>query len=331
MSLQGGVFTSLISHRGNLNGPNKDLENKPDQIIKALASFRVEIDCWYIDKNFFLGHAEPVYKIDKYFLFNPALLIHCKNLDSFLELKNSEFTNIFMQDHESVVITSKGERIFHSHSFSSVKDKANSSDILVELDYGKNLRNEMTDRKFMTITDYPDSFLLTKSNFNRIDLLIIDIDGVMTDGKKIYDKSGTSAFKEFCDRDFTAIKRLKANGIKVCFLSGDKVVNEAMASDRDIDFYFARDPSGNIDKSNFLKHLKETYNANSIGYVGDDYYDVTILDEVDVSFCPSDASLIAKRSSDIVTKSKGGEGVIAEIFEILIEGSPEFFAIDSYK
>ena len=52
-------------------------------------------------------------------------------------------------------------------------------------------------------------------------LVILDIDGVMTDGKKFYDKNGDVLCKQYNDKDFTAIKRFMATGIDVCFLSGD--------------------------------------------------------------------------------------------------------------
>ena len=52
-------------------------------------------------------------------------------------------------------------------------------------------------------------------------LLILDVDGVLTDGRKYYDVSGKGVLKTFCDRDFTAIKKFKANGWDVVFLSGD--------------------------------------------------------------------------------------------------------------
>ena len=54
-----------------------------------------------------------------------------------------------------------------------------------------------------------------------IKLILLDIDGVMTDGRKYYDKEGTVRLKTFCDKDWTAIKRFRALGIQVAFLSGD--------------------------------------------------------------------------------------------------------------
>ena len=61
-----------------------------------------------------------------------------------------------------------------------------------------------------------------------IKLLILDVDGVLTDGKKYYNRDGDVVMKTFCDKDWTAIKRFKALGIKVLFLSGDPF-NEKIA------------------------------------------------------------------------------------------------------
>ena len=58
----------FISHRGNLDGPNESKENHPDYINKALLEMEVEIDVWYKDSSFYLGHDKPTYKIDVGFL-----------------------------------------------------------------------------------------------------------------------------------------------------------------------------------------------------------------------------------------------------------------------
>ncbi len=60
-------------------------------------------------------------------------------------------------------------------------------------------------------------------------LLILDVDGVMTDGTKFYDLKGEVSHKRYCDLDFTAIKRFKEIGWSVCFVSAATTVNVAMA------------------------------------------------------------------------------------------------------
>ena len=62
----------LIAHRGLFNGPNKELENNPDQIEKAWnLGFDCEIDLLIIKKQLFLGHDNPQYKINHSFLSAP--------------------------------------------------------------------------------------------------------------------------------------------------------------------------------------------------------------------------------------------------------------------
>ena len=55
----------LIAHRGNTSGRKKELENKPEYITDTLQKgYDVEVDVWSIDKQFYLGHDKPQYKIE---------------------------------------------------------------------------------------------------------------------------------------------------------------------------------------------------------------------------------------------------------------------------
>ena len=105
-----------------------------------------------------------------------------------------------------------------------------------------------------------------------IKLLILDIDGVMTDGTKVYGLDGLTIGKRYCDRDFTAIKQFKAAGVQVCFLSGDDKVNKAMAENRKTDFYYSR----GREKTDYLEEFADTYNCSTkeMAYVGDDIFEL---------------------------------------------------------
>ena len=100
-----------IAHRGNLNGPNKEKENKPEYIIEAInQGFQVEIDVWYIDGDFFLGHDSPDYKIEKNFLKNKKFYCHAKNMDAIKELMRiRNETNFFSHDLDNFVLTSNNK------------------------------------------------------------------------------------------------------------------------------------------------------------------------------------------------------------------------------
>ena len=152
-----------------------------------------------------------------------------------------------------------------------------------------------------------------------IKLVILDIDGVLTDGKKYYGLDGLPFAKTYCDKDFTAIKRFKGSSVRVCLLSGDDRVNKAMASNRNIDFYSARGK----DKKDFLPTFLTTYAAkpSEIVYIGDDLFDSSILKRVGYPFCPSDACYVVKKICGIknILESKGGDNVICELFEVLLD------------
>lgn len=105
----------LISHRGNLEGPNPERENHPDYIYEAIqAGYDVEIDVWWVDGKFKLGHDEPQYDFP-FDLFNnyyTKLWIHCKNMDALSQLNgldsNGSRLNYFSHENDLGVLTSKG-------------------------------------------------------------------------------------------------------------------------------------------------------------------------------------------------------------------------------
>jgi len=99
----------LISHRGNIDGPNQKRENSPEYIMEALSSgFDVEIDVWYKEKEWFLGHDNPNYKIEINWLLEreSKLWIHCKNLESLVEIKNY-CLHYFWHENDEFTLTSK--------------------------------------------------------------------------------------------------------------------------------------------------------------------------------------------------------------------------------
>ena len=98
----------LISHRGNLNGKSNK-ENKPGYIHKALwQGFDVEIDVWYIDDEFWLGHDIPQYKIEENFLENPRLWCHAKNIDTLYKMSSNSLIHCFWHQDDDVTLTSRG-------------------------------------------------------------------------------------------------------------------------------------------------------------------------------------------------------------------------------
>jgi hypothetical protein len=107
----------LISHRGNINKKNPSLENNPSYVDIALEmGFQVEIDVWFIEGEFFLGHDSAQYKINiEWILKRKSFLwVHCKNILAIEEFndisKNPSYSeiNYFFHNTDDLTVTSKG-------------------------------------------------------------------------------------------------------------------------------------------------------------------------------------------------------------------------------
>lgn len=101
----------IISHRGNLSGPNTAYygENHPSSIRHALwDGYEAEVDVWLIDNKFILGHDKPEFEVDDSFFYNDRLWVHCKNIEALYKLKNNPLINAFFHDQDDCTLTSQG-------------------------------------------------------------------------------------------------------------------------------------------------------------------------------------------------------------------------------
>ncbi len=104
----------LIAHRGNTNGPNPSKENHPDYIKEALNNgYHAEVDIWYLDNTWVLGHDNPEYEInDKY--FNNFRMMsfcwyHAKNLQALQQFSSEQKYadwKYFWHDKDDYTLTS---------------------------------------------------------------------------------------------------------------------------------------------------------------------------------------------------------------------------------
>lgn len=102
----------LISHRGNLSGADPKTENHPDQICRALAAgFDVEVDVWFVDGKWFLGHDKPQYEVkDLDFSWRRShIWAHAKNLDALYQLAtNHQDGPYYWHQEDAHALTSNG-------------------------------------------------------------------------------------------------------------------------------------------------------------------------------------------------------------------------------
>jgi hypothetical protein len=102
----------LISHRGNISGPNVERENSPEYIDEAISlGFDVEIDVRYskCEEKFYLGHDDPQYHVTRYWLAERMenFWIHCKNIEALFEFVNTGGYNYFWHQEDDFTLTSK--------------------------------------------------------------------------------------------------------------------------------------------------------------------------------------------------------------------------------
>jgi len=89
-------------------GSNPDIENNPEHIQEMLNSWiYVEVDVWYIDKNFYLGHDKPDYHVDLEFLQHKNLWCHAKNFDALQELLKNNIICFWHQEDDFTITSNK--------------------------------------------------------------------------------------------------------------------------------------------------------------------------------------------------------------------------------
>lgn len=102
----------LIAHRGNTSGPNPSEENRPSYLLKAInLGFDVEVDVWLVDGEFYLGHDEPDYPVDEFYLswLRDSAWFHCKNLDALKFFTESNLNyRYFWHQVDDYTLTSTG-------------------------------------------------------------------------------------------------------------------------------------------------------------------------------------------------------------------------------
>jgi 3-deoxy-D-manno-octulosonate 8-phosphate phosphatase (KDO 8-P phosphatase) len=150
-----------------------------------------------------------------------------------------------------------------------------------------------------------------------IKFLILDVDGVLTDGGIILDNKGNE-FKTFHVRDGHGIKMLIRAGIHVAIITGrhSRVV-ERRAHELGVTELFQKC----YDKRAAYKQISEKYslNDNEIAYVGDDIVDIPILKKAGFSVVVADADDEVKDVAVMVTKMRGGRGAVREVCDFILK------------
>ena len=141
-----------------------------------------------------------------------------------------------------------------------------------------------------------------------IELLVLDVDGTMTDGGVYYDATGNE-LKKFAIKDGAGIVAARAAGVRVMICTGREC--EAVrrrAADLHIDYVFQ-----NVkDKAAFLREFMagQGLAREQVAYCGDDWNDLSAMALCGFVACPADAAAAVAERADFVGRKKGGEGAV---------------------
>lgn len=150
----------------------------------------------------------------------------------------------------------------------------------------------------------------------RVRLLVLDVDGVLTDGRLFYGARG-EAVKVFHVRDGFGIKQLAASGVAVAILSGRR---SSMTSRRCRELGVTYLLQGVSDKLAAFRRLTARLDVESAAcaYVGDDVPDLPVMREVGLAFAVADAHPQARGTAHVVTTLPGGRGAVREVCDYLL-------------
>lgn len=153
---------------------------------------------------------------------------------------------------------------------------------------------------------------------NVIKLLVMDVDGTLTDGRINMGPNG-ELFKSFNIRDGYGINEmLPANGIVPAIITGRA---SQIVANRAAELHITELYQGKHDKLDTLLALLDKYNCtrDNVAYIGDDILDIVCMKECAIVGCPADACREVKNMAHYICEAKGGDGAVREFIEHIID------------
>lgn len=156
-------------------------------------------------------------------------------------------------------------------------------------------------------------------------LLVLDVDGVLTDGSVIYDNNGGET-KAFNIKDGLGIKLLQAAGIDVAIITGRR---SPMVERRAAELGITQLIQGREDKLAALKQLLEelSLKLEQVAYMGDDLPDLSAIQSVALGCCPADAARDVRAAANWVASTAGGHGAVRELAEQLLHSRNQWASL----
>ena len=155
-----------------------------------------------------------------------------------------------------------------------------------------------------------------------IKLLLLDVDGVLTDGKLYFGNSGEE-LKAFNIYDGIGIKWLQRNNIQVGIVTGK---TSQLVAKRAADLGITIVVQGREDKLVAIRELQKQHNVSlkEIAYMGDDMPDLTAIREVGLGMTVANASDVIKKQAKWISRYTGGNGAVREACEFILTAQGSF-------
>ena len=163
------------------------------------------------------------------------------------------------------------------------------------------------------------------ADLSKIKLLLLDVDGVMTDGRITYGNDGSET-KAFDVKDGHGLKLLQRAGIRVGIITGrQSEIVSRRAAELGIELVY----QGAKDKSLPFNEIMQKLDLSpeEIAYVGDDIIDLPVMRKVGFAATVADAADDVKPFADMITKRPGGRGAVREICDFLLKESGRWPAV----
>lgn len=161
-----------------------------------------------------------------------------------------------------------------------------------------------------------------KQQLLKIELLLMDCDGVLTDGRLYFSEKG-EAMKVFHVRDGQGLALWHAAGFRSGVISGRDSGDIIRARASELGIHFVR--AGSRDKVRDLEEIlaEAGLEANQAAFIGDDVGDVAAMARAGFAVAVADASDETKAAAAYVTMARGGEGAVREVIELLLAAKSE--------
>ena len=166
-----------------------------------------------------------------------------------------------------------------------------------------------------------------EERLKKIKLLILDVDGVLTDGRIIFDSNGIES-KFFNVKDGHGIKMLQRSGVEVGIISGRE---SQVVYNRAVELGIGQVYQKALDKLVPYRQMLEATGLTDeeVAFMGDDVIDIPILKRVGFAAAPADAVSEVLPFVQFVSKNRGGWGAVREVCDLILKGQGTWDSVTS--